>query len=285
MAAKLLLEQLISPEQLAPMLSDPNWVVVDCRFSLGDRNLGQQQYQTAHIPGAVYADLERDLSGPVGPHGGRHPLPVIDRLVDQLGFWGIDTDRWVAVYDDSQFGFAARFWWLLRYLGHDRVVLLDGGWSAWRRAGLPTTSQPSHPIVRQFVPRPRLELLASIDTIKQAQRLAEGTIIDSREPARYRGEVEPIDPVAGHIPGAINYPWVQVCDPEGRARSIASLKSHFQDLPPNPPPIVYCGSGVTACVNLWALARAGLPQARLYVGSWSDWCSYPDLPKVTAPAD
>ncbi len=280
----LLTDLLISPAQLADRLADPAWVVVDCRFSLADPALGDRQYATAHIPGAVYAHLDRDLSAPARVHGGRHPLPPLDRLVERLGQWGIDRDTWVAIYDDSRFGFGARLWWLLRYLGHDRAVLLDGGWSAWVEAALPTTAALPQRSPRSFVPQVRPELLATIDDVKEAQRLGEGMLLDSREPARYRGETEPIDPVAGHIPGAVNYPWIEVCDAQGRARSIPALREHFRDIQPAPAPIVYCGSGVTACVNLWALARAGYGQARLYAGSWSDWCSYPELPMITQSA-
>jgi len=280
----LLTNLLISPAQLADRLADPAWVVVDCRFALADPTQGDRQYATAHIPGAVYAHLDRDLSSPAGPHGGRHPLPPLDRLVDRLGQWGIDRDRWVAIYDDSRFGFAARLWWLLRYLGHDRAVLLDGGWSAWVAAGLPTTADVPAPLRRAFEPQVRPELLATIKDVKETQRLGEGMLLDSREPVRYRGETEPIDPVAGHIPGAVNYPWVEVCDAQGQARSILALQDHFRAIDPAPAPIVYCGSGVTACANLWALTRAGYGQARLYAGSWSDWCSYPELPVVTRSA-
>jgi thiosulfate/3-mercaptopyruvate sulfurtransferase len=273
-------EGLITPTALADRLADPAWAIVDCRFALSDPSLGEQQYAAGHIPGAVYAHLDRDLSSPAQALGGRHPLPPVDRLAATLGRWGIGPQTWVAIYDDSQFGFAARLWWLLRYVGHDRAVLLDGGWSAWVAAELPTTTDIPQPAPQVFEPQVRSELYATIEQVQQMQRSGQGTLIDSREPARYRGEVEPIDPVAGRIPGAVNYPWQEVCE-QGFARSPEALRAHFQAIDPDHPPVVYCGSGVTACVNLWALARAGRSDGKLYGGSWSDWCARPELPVVT----
>ncbi|TAD76241.1 MAG: sulfurtransferase [Oscillatoriales cyanobacterium] len=274
-------EGLITPTALADRLADADWAIVDCRFSLADPSLGEQQYAAGHIPGAVYAHLDRDLSSPAQELGGRHPLPPLDRLAATLGHWGIGPQTWVAIYDNSRFGFAARLWWLLRYLGHDRAVLLDGGWSAWVAAGLPTTTEIPQPAPQVFEPQVRSQLFVTIEQVQRLQGSGQGTLIDSREPARYRGEEEPIDPVAGRIPGAVNYPWQAVCDDAGQARSPEALRDHFQAIDPDHPPVVYCGSGVTACVNLWALARAGRADGRLYGGSWSDWCARPELPVVT----
>ncbi|WP_373546113.1 sulfurtransferase [Chamaesiphon sp.] len=256
--------------------------IVDCRFALGDRDLGRQQYETAHIPGAYYLDLNRDLSSPAGVHGGRHPLPDDRVLGDKLAAMGISSDTLVVAYDDSRFGFAARLWWLLRYYGHDRVALLDGGYSNWQ-AGYPVTSDPPAVAVPgNFQPQLQSDWIVDIDRVRAIQHSAAHLLIDSREPARYLGKTEPIDPAAGHIPSAVNYPWQGVTTPEGFCLPIQEQQQRWSailpDLASSAQPqlekIVYCGSGVTACVNLFSLELAGIAGAKLYPGSWSDWCSY-----------
>lgn len=272
---------LISADWLYDHLHDPQVVIADCRFALTDPNLGRQQYQAGHIPGAYYFDLNQDLSSPVAPHGGRHPLPDPDQLAHKLAAAGIRSGNHqeptlVVAYDDSRFGFAARFWWLLRYLGHDQVALLDGGFKGWQTAGYPVT--PAIPDAKpgQFTPQLRSDWVVDMDTVKAQKDLPGVALVDSREGDRYRGEREPIDPIAGHIPGAVNYPWQTVTDEQGNAHPAMLQQQRWADLTQAEEILVYCGSGVTACVNLLALELAGLPAGKLYAGSWSDWCSYPN---------
>ena len=264
---------LVSPDWLTTQLPSENIVIVDCRFSLADAQLGYQQYLEGHIPGAYYLDLNKDLASSVQPHGGRHPLPDIPTLGAKLSQMGITSKTLVVAYDNSRFAFAARLWWLLKYMGHDRTAVLDGGFSAYQAAGLPITAEIPPERSGLFVPTLRPEL--TVDRAGVQQRPPNAQLIDSREGDRYRGEREPIDPVAGHIPGAVNYPWQQVTDESGKMRSSQDLRVHYADLTAAHEIIVYCGSGVTACVNLLALETASVQTGKLYVGSWSDWCSYP----------
>jgi thiosulfate/3-mercaptopyruvate sulfurtransferase len=261
-----------SPDWVNARLDDPTLVVVDCRFSLADPAFGYEQYLQGHIPGAFYLDLNQDLSSPVQEHGGRHPLPDFERLAHKLSQMGIFSDTQVVAYDDSRFAFAARLWWLLRFMGHDRVAVLDGGFSAYQTAGYPIATDIPAPRSGNFSSQFWPEFQVTRQMVQQ--RAAETVLIDSREAERYRGEREPIDPVAGHIPGAVNYPWQQVTDESGKLRSPEVLQHYWAEVARHPEAIVYCGSGVTACVNLLAMAAAGLRNGKLYVGSWSDWCSY-----------
>jgi thiosulfate/3-mercaptopyruvate sulfurtransferase len=273
----------VSVQWLREHLDDPQVAIVDCRFALMQPEIGRQQYQDGHIPGAYYLDLNRDLSGPVGKHGGRHPLPDHDLFAAKLSAMGINsspsdgsTPTLVIAYDDSRFAFAARLWWLLSYLGHDRVAVLDGGFAAWIDAGYSITKEIPKPRSGLFIPRPNPAKIVDIDDVKVKKDLPGVVLIDSREAERYRGEREPIDPIAGHIPGAVNYPWQQASDDRGylhkdRQARWASLE--LDRLNQSNEVIAYCGSGVTACVNLLSLHIVGI-DAKLYPGSWSDWCSY-----------
>jgi len=272
----------VSAAWLAEHLSDPRVAIADCRFSLTDPDLGRRQYQQGHIPGAHYFDLNHDLSSPVGQHGGRHPLPEPNQLAAKLAAAGIVSESepeptWVIAYDDARFAYAARFWWLLRHLGHARVAVLDGGFSQWQAARYPVTDavpvgQPGH-----FIPRIQRTDVLDIIAVRSRQGQPGIVLVDSREGDRYRGECEPIDPIAGHIPGAVNYPWQSVTNAPGYIRPIADQQQHWAELTSASEIVVYCGSGVTACVNLLSLELAGLSQTKLYAGSWSDWCSYADL--------
>lgn len=266
----------ISPQWLAEHLEDTQVVVVDCRFSLDDPELGQRQYLESHIRGAYYLHLNRDLSSPVGLHGGRHPLPNLTELAEKLAAIGVNfQETLVVAYDNSRFAFAARLWWLLRYMGHDRVALLDGGFAGWQTAGYPVTDALPMPLqTGTFVPDLRSHLVLDIEAVKARKDLPEVILVDSREPERYRGEREPIDPIAGHIPGAINYPWKDVTDETARLRPLAEQQQRWESLKNAKEIMVYCGSGVTACVNLLSLEIAGIKTGKLYAGSWSDWCSY-----------
>jgi len=262
-------EVTIAANWLAKHLDDPEVAIADCRFDLMQPELGRRQYEAGHIPGAYYFDLNQDLSSPVQIHGGRHPLPELDKLSARLSAVGITPSTLVVAYDDSRFGFAARFWWLLRYLGHDRGVVLDGGFTHWQNSGYPVTTIESLPKAGQFMPRIRTDWIVDIEAVKAKKDLPTVALIDSREQERYRGEREPIDPIAGHIPGAVNYPWQAVTDDRGFLKT-----PNWSELESKDEIFVYCGSGVTACVNLLSLAAAGFDRAKLYPGSWSDWCSY-----------
>ena len=264
---------LVSGQWLSDRLDDPPIVIIDCRFSLADPQLGEKQYREAHIPGAFYLDLNRDLSSPVEKHGGRHPLPDTARLAQKLAGMGVNfQETLVVAYDDSRFAFAARLWWLLRYMGHDKVALLDGGFSSWK-SRYPVTDETSTSTTGSFVPQLRPEMVVGIDTVKANKDLPGVVLVDSRDRDRYLGKVEPIDPVAGHIPAAVNYPWKEVSDIDAKAK-VTEQSQRWNDVKDAQEIIVYCGSGVTACVNLWSLEIAGIPTGKLYAGSWSDWCSY-----------
>ena len=265
---------IVSPKWLAEHLEDDNIVIVDCRFSLANPKLGQQQYQEGHLPGAFYLDLDQDLSSPIQKHGGRHPLPNPEKLSAKLSEIGITSQQTLVVaYDDSRLAFASRLWWLLRYFGHNQVVLLDGGFSQWKNLDYPISSNIPNPKLRIFKPEIQSETLVDIETVKARKDLPGVVLIDSREPERYLGKTEPIDPIAGCIPGAVNYPWQEVTETTGFVK-INEQSQRWQNIKDSEEIIVYCGSGVTACVNLFSLELAGIDQAKLYGGSWSDWCSY-----------
>jgi len=268
---------LISVAELADLLKEEgaDVVIADCRFNLADPAEGRRLYGQGHLPGAVYFDLDRDLSGPVGEHGGRHPLPEPEVLARTLGERGIGPETRVVAYDDRSF-YAARLWFLLRWLGHDQVTVLDGGYSAWVAAGLPVTQEEPAPVPRTFIPRPRPELVADMAAVRD--RPAGTVLIDARSPERYAGQPDPKDIRPGHIPGAINRFWQEAYDERGFFRSADEQRARFAGLAEGQQMIHYCGSGVSACVNLLALAVAGVEGGRLYVGSHSDWCSYPENP-------
>lgn len=266
---------LISTAALAEHLDDPAWVIIDCRFSLADTERGRRDYQVGHIPGARYAHLDEDLSGPViAGQTGRHPLPDIETLARTLGGWGIGDGVQVVAYDDATGGIAARLWWLLRWLGHDAVAVLDGGWAQWMKQELPLRAGPESNPARSFIGRPRPELLVDTTAVEIMSRDGKPALFDSRTADRYRGENETIDSVAGHIPGAICAPYPENIGSDGRFLPKEALKARFEALlggAPADQAVFYCGSGVTAAQNLLALAHAGLGNGRLYAGSWSQW--------------
>ncbi len=258
-------------------MANPDWVIIDCRFNLsGDTSAGQQAYQEKHIPGAVYAHLDTDLSNPPTTDYGRHPLPPAEKLCATFGRLGIDAHKQVIVYDDARGAFAARLWWLLRYMGHEAVALLDGGWTAWVEAGYPISSGEEQNRPCPFSGIPHHEWLVRLDELP-----TQALLVDSRDPARYRGEIEPLDPRAGHIPGATNYFYGNNLDSRGRFLVPEQLQQQLLEVigATRPQEVVfYCGSGVTACLNLLAMKYAGLPEGKLYAGSWSEWCADPTRP-------
>jgi thiosulfate/3-mercaptopyruvate sulfurtransferase len=276
---------LISTADLAVHLADPAWVVVDCRFALGDPAVGRLRYLESHIPGAVYADLNQDLSAPVLPgRTGRHPLPEPQVFAATLGRLGIGPGVQVVVYDDSSGSMAGRLWWMLRWLGHDTVAVLDGDWRAWQREGRPTREGEESRPPQRFTPQTRERWLVSVQEVQA--RLEDPTLLllDARGADRFRGENEAIDPKAGHIPGARSAPYAANLDAQGYFLPPAELAARFAPLVGGAPVeevVLYCGSGVSAAHNLLALAHAGLGDARLFVGSWSEWIADPNRPIAT----
>lgn len=268
---------LIDVPILAARLHDPAWVICDCRFRLSDPAAGRRAYDQGHIAGAHYVDLNRDLAGPVGPQTGRHPLPQADALARTLGALGIGAGVQVVAYDDAFGSMAARLWWLLRWLGHDSVAVLDGGLPAWTRANHPLTVVTPSPRPSEFHPRLAPEMAVDAQFVERA--LAAGThrLIDVRAEERFRGEVEPFDKVAGHVPGASNIPYEDNLAPSGCFLSPAELREQYAHIDPVNT-IAMCGSGVTACHTLLAWEHAGLTGARLYAGSWSEWIVDPRRP-------
>jgi thiosulfate/3-mercaptopyruvate sulfurtransferase len=273
---------LISTAELAKHLDDPAWAIVDCRFSLDDTERGRRDYQAAHIPGAIYAHLDEDLSSPViAGQTGRHPLPEPGNLAQALGGWGIAGGVQVVAYDDATGGIAARLWWMLRWLGHDAVAVLDGGWAQWMKCELPVRGGLESRPERVFEARPRPYLVVNTAAVETMSREQPEKLFDSRTADRYRGENETIDPVAGHIPGAICAPYPDNVAPDGLFLPQEILKSRFEALLGSTPAdqaVFYCGSGVTAAHNLLAMAHAGLGDGRLYAGSWSEWIVDPSRP-------
>jgi thiosulfate/3-mercaptopyruvate sulfurtransferase len=278
-------DALISIQDLRANLGNPDWVFVDCRFDLSDKTIGKEHYLEAHIPGAVYAHLDNDLASPVIPgKTGRHPLPDVETFAETLSKWGIDGSVQVIAYDDDSGKYAARLWWLLRWLGHDAVAVLDGKFSHWVEAGFPTTAGIEANKIRSFTPHIRPELMVDADRVMAIRNDPAFRLIDSRTEDRFHGIMEPLDPVAGHIPGAVNAFFGDNLTKEGHFKSKADLRARFDKIIGVAPPekvVLYCGSGVTAAHNLLALIHAGLGEALLYPGSWSEWITDPDRPIAT----
>lgn len=267
-------DTLVSSATVSRHLDDPNWVIFDCRFSLSDSNAGVRDYRQGHIPGARYADLNQDLSSPVKSYTGRHPLPDFKVLSGKLGDWGVNGKTQVVVYDDAGGAFAGRLWWLLRCMGHEAVAVLDGGISQWRKLALPVTTVLPKIEPTQF--RCYLDDSQWLTAREVEDGLAAGriTLIDARTPERYRGLQEPIDPVAGHVPKALNRPFQSNLTADGLFKPASELQTAFRNLIGHHPAdnvVHMCGSGVTACVNLLAMEYAGLRGSKLYAGSWSEW--------------
>jgi thiosulfate/3-mercaptopyruvate sulfurtransferase len=271
---------LISAATLARHLDDPAFVVVDCRHNLADVDAGERAYRSAHLPGAVFLHLDRDLSGVKSGRNGRHPLPEIDALAATFGRAGIDATRQVVAYDQNNGMAASRLWWLLRWVGHEAVAVLDGGVDQWRAEGLPLTDVLPASRATTFAPAPAAPT-ATADEILRDLGDAALLVLDARAPERFRGEVEPIDPVAGHIPGARNRPYTDNLTPQGTFKPATTLRSEYLALlgASSPEAVVHqCGSGVSACHNALAMSIAGLPGSRLYPGSWSEWIADPARP-------
>jgi len=278
---------LITPRELSRHLDDADWAVLDCRFSLDDAKRGRLDYLASHVRGAVYAHLDHDLSGTKIPGTtGRHPLPDIQSFAQTLSVWGIDAGTQVVVYDDSTGTMAARLWWMLYWLGHPHAALLNGGWPLWRQLALPSSSGPECRPYRHFEPRERRGACVGAEQVLEYSRDPGYVVLDARSAPRFRGEVELIDPVAGHIPGAVSAPCEENVSPDGTFLEPEVLRRRFERFLKSIPTenaICYCGSGVTAAHNLIAMAYAGLGMGRLYAGSWSEWITDPRRPIATGP--
>ena len=273
-------DTLVSCAVLAEHLDDPDWIIVDCRHQLSDTGYGERVYAAGHVPGALFMHLDRDLSGAMTGSNGRHPLPDPEVLAARLGAVGIDRQRQVVVYDDSEGMVAGRLWWMLRWLGHERVALLDGGFNRWLKEGRPVTTVKPAPSPVKFSGVPR-DWVVSADAVLANLTSGDFMLIDARGPDRFRGENETIDPVGGHIPGARNRFFRDNLDADGLFRPAAELRREYLALLAGTPAdkvVMQCGSGVSACHNLIAMEIAGLRGARLYAGSWSEWCSDPTRP-------
>ncbi|MEO0436339.1 MAG: sulfurtransferase [Pseudomonadota bacterium] len=278
----------LSREQVATF----EGVILDCRFDLADAESGRRQFETKHIPGAHHLDLERHLSAcdehPVqetatalgGIYAGRHPLPTPRQFQHTLAAFGIGPSTSVLLYDDSRFAFAARCWWMMTSIGYQSPSFLDGGFKAYCDAGFPCETGVDLATPLKAIVEPPAEIQTwsgCCDRLEMQQRCAAGALlVDSRDPQRYRGEIEPIDPVAGHIPGAVNQPWQAFTNEDGSRRSTSELRDQWDLLGDHEEAVVYCGSGVTACVNALSRELAGKSRPIVYAGSWSDWCSYLD---------
>ena len=271
---------ILSSSELQRHLTDPRWVVFDCRHDLADIERGRRAYAQSHIPGARFVHLDDDLSGPKSGVNGRHPLPDPARFCARLAALGMGNDKQAVAYDDVGGYYAARLWWMLRWLGHMHAAVLDGGWDVWRKAGLAVTAQ-SPAITPGTFNCTTHDHTVDASFIRSRLGQTQLHIVDARSPDRFRGENETLDPVGGHIPGAVNRFFKRNLAPDGRFKPAAELKKEFSDLLGTRPPaqvVHQCGSGVTACHNLLAMEIAGLPGSRLYPGSWSEWCSDPQRP-------
>jgi thiosulfate/3-mercaptopyruvate sulfurtransferase len=272
---------LVSTQELAEHLNDPNWVLIDCRFDLADKEWGAEEYEVLHIPGAVYAHLEKDICGPVTLTSGRHPLPEPEKFIAAMQRLGVYNNSQVVVYDATGGGMAGRLWWQLKFYGHDKVVLLNGGLPKWLTEGRDTSEGVETKKAGNFTGKPDYKMMVTTDEVKAMLGSKTIAIIDARSPERFRGEVEPIDTVAGRIPGALNRFYNNNLESSGQFLPANALKAAFETLLGGLKPqdaVAYCGSGTTACHNLVAMAYAGLPMPRLYVGSWSEWIRDADNP-------
>lgn len=275
---------LIDSATLAKHLSDPAWIVIDCRFDLTDPDKGEALYREAHIPGARYAHLDRHLSGPKTGKNGRHPLPDTDVLCRTFSELGIDSTRQVVAYDADSSMYAGRLWWMLRWMGHDAVAVLDGGLARWQREGHPVRGGVESSTAAHFKGAPRPGWRLTVDEVAALVGDPSRVLVDARTPDRYRGIGETLDKVGGHIPGAANYFYGQNLTAEKTFKSPDDLLTQWAPILKGRDAkdvVVYCGSGVTACHNLLALEHAGIHGARIFPGSWSEWSADPSRPVAT----
>ena len=274
---------LISTQELADRCGDANVLICDCRHDLMDLEKGRRAYAEGHIPGAHFLHLDEDLSGKKTGKNGRHPLPTIDAFGKKMGNIGINGTQRVIAYDDAGGPYAARLWWLLRWLGHDQVAVLDGGINKWLAEGRATDRNAPAARPMTFAAKQKHDMTVDADFVMTNIKQLASVVVDARAPERFRGDTEPIDPVAGHIPGALNRVFKNNLNADGTFKTAVTLKQEFSELLRGKLPgqvINQCGSGVTACHNLFAMEIAGLGGSKLYPGSWSEWCADPARPVV-----
>jgi thiosulfate/3-mercaptopyruvate sulfurtransferase len=271
---------LVSTADLAAHLGDPKWIVFDTRHDLANPEKGRKLYAESHIPGAYFMHVDEDLAGPKSGKNGRHPLPDIHDFGQRINERGVTPETQVVVYDDVGGNFALRLWWMLRWLGHEKTALLDGGFPLWQKEGRPVTSEATPARRGAFVPRPHLGATVDVHFVERFHEDPSVRLLDARAAERFNGLQEPIDPVAGHVPGAINRFWQKNLDADGRFKPSQQLRKEFESILGSDAEraVHMCGSGVTACHNIFAMELAGLPPGRLYAGSWSEWCSDPARP-------
>ncbi|MEO5692650.1 MAG: sulfurtransferase [Usitatibacter sp.] len=270
--------QLVTTEELAKHIGDPQWVVLDLRHDLADANKGRNAYEAGHIPGAYFIGLDKDLSGPKTGKTGRHPLPAPETFAATMNGFGITPDTHVVIYDDTSGSYAGRLFWMLRWIGHDKVALLDGGIPKWIKEGRALSKDVTAERAGSVIARPTLGATVDVHFVDRFKESGDITLIDARAPNRFAGEGETLDPVGGHIPGAVNRFWQKNLNADGTFKSSEMLRAEFAELlgGADPSKVVHsCGSGVTACHNAFAMELAGLPTGRLYPGSWSEWCADP----------
>lgn len=309
------MQNIVSQKWLLARLYEPEQTIVDCRYILGQPDVGREAFEKEHIPGAIYMDLKKDLSAEATDHGGRHPLPEPEVFAARLAKLGIGNDTRVIAYDDEGGMNAARLWWMLRWIGHENVAVLDKGFTAWKEAGFLVDDKQAVRVPSTFVPNVQHHLVTDVNEVQRivgtikAEQIVEGVeeemaaerggvpvqdievpglsnpavfftpvLVDSRAHERYLGQNETMDPVGGHIPGAINFFWKDLFNEDGSYKSTEELEKHFETVDKEAEIVVYCGSGVSATPNVLALEQAGFKSVRLYVGSWSDWISYGDNP-------
>ena len=273
-----MLTTLVTVDTLAAHLDDPQWLIVDCRFDLTQPAAGESAYRAGHIPGAVYAHLDRDLSSPITPQTGRHPLPDPELFAATLSSWGVGPDTQVIAYDADNGMYASRLWWLLRWVGHRAVAVLDGGFKAWKATGRPANTEIPARHKTQFQARPNRDLWLDADQLQARVQQPDWRLLDARAPERFAGKVEPLDTIAGHVPGARNHPFATNLTSDGRFGAPEELRRRYEQSQAgvaDDRTVVMCGSGVTACHLLLAMEVAGKPGARLYAGSWSEWIRNP----------
>lgn len=275
---------LVTTAELARHLDDPTWVVFDTRHDLMDPTKGPKAYAAGHVPGAYFLHVDDDLAGPKTGKNGRHPLPDLATFAARINACGVTPESQVVAYDDVGGNFAVRLWWMLRWLGQERVALLDGGYPIWVKEGRPVTTDLPPPRAGTFVPRPHLGATVDAAFVERFREDPSIRLLDARNAERFAGLQEPIDPVAGHVPGAVNRFWQKNLQPDGRFKPAAALRQEFEaalGATPAESAVHMCGSGVTACHNIFAMELAGLPGGRLYPGSWSEWCADPARPVAT----
>jgi thiosulfate/3-mercaptopyruvate sulfurtransferase len=271
------MNNIVKVEWVKERLDTSNLILLDCRFSLNNSSSGEEAYRLSHIPGALYCHLEKNLSSSISEHGGRHPLPELLSFQRYLEDAGVTNNSTIVAYDNGEGAFAARLWWLMKYVGHKEVYVLDGGFKAWEEAGYPTSSETSQPRKGAYNFELQPDRMATFDEVKNLveEKQSEVILIDSREPKRFLGLEEPIDRVAGRIPGAINKFWAEGFE-KGHYKPMEQQEQRFSDITKDSAIVVYCGSGVTAAPNYLILHELGYQHVKLYVGSYSDWISYND---------